>query len=251
MAKPVLLIRGTGNESDSAALSALGVPSLSDPYLEIAVSDEKNGALDLFNLLVESQGPLWVIATSTNAIKFWGQIVGTEKLVAALAAREHLHFAAIGQATSKALVDLGADQVLIPQSADSASLAGLLLEFPPGTALIPGGNLAMTYLPHELLTAGWTVRTAIVYTTSPVEDEPKSVPLVRNGEIAAVLLRSPSAARAFLTRIPHPGIPIVCAGLTTARTVAELGIKVDVVAEDPTPGTVAAAIVSLLTRQES
>lgn len=250
MARPVLLIRGAGNDSDAAALAALGISSLIDPYLEIAVSDEKSDAIDLFNFLVESPGLLWLIATSINAIKYWAEIVGTEKLTAALAARKELRYAAIGRATSKALIDLGASQVLTPQYANSESLATFLLDYPPSIALIPGGNLAMTGLPRKLSAAGWTVRTGVVYTTLPIATEPRSLSLVRKGEIAAVLLRSPSAARAFLAHVPRPEILIICAGPTTAKAVAELGVRVDAVAEDPTPDTVATAILSLLPRQE-
>jgi len=251
MAKPVLLIRAAGNDSDAAALSDLGISSLVDPYLEIVVSQERGGAIDLFNSLNESHGPLWLIATSVNAIKYWAEIVGIAKLITALSARTDLRYAAIAEATSKALIDLGARHVLTPKYANSASLIDSLLELPPSSALIPGGNLAMTSLPSGLKAAGWNVNTAVVYTTSSVKMEPKSVSLVRKGGIAAVLLRSPSAARAFLTHLPHPGIPIICSGPTTANAVEELGIRVDAVAEDPTPRTVSAAILSLLKRQES
>lgn len=251
MPRPVLLIRATGNESDAAALSELGISSLIDPYLEIAVSDEKDEALDLFNFLNQSHGLVWLIATSVNAIKHWSEIVGTEELKAALMARKDLRYAAIGQATAKVLMELGASQVLIPDEANAASLATALVVLPPGIALIPGGNLAMTELPRQLEVADWTVKTAVVYTTTLTQKAPESVALVDKGEVAGVLLRSPSAAQAFLTHIPHPGLLIVCAGTTTAKTVEDLGIKVDAVAKDPSPATVAAAIESLLTRQES
>jgi uroporphyrinogen-III synthase len=247
MSKPVLLIRGTGNDSDALALSRLGVSSLVDPYLKIAVNEETKDALDLLDSLVESHGVAWLIATSVNAIRFWTEIVGSERLATAMA-EGHLRFAAIGKATAKALVDLGATNVLTPQEATSASLTASLLDCPPSTAIIPGGNLAMTNLPSQLQTAGWTVRTGVVYTTSPVSQEPKSVSLVRKGEIAAVLFRSPSAVRAFLAQVPQPEIPLICSGPTTARAAMELGIRVDAIAEDPTPDTVAATIATLLAR---
>jgi uroporphyrinogen-III synthase len=247
MSKPVLLIRGANNDSDALALSRLGVSSLVDPYLKIAVSEETKDALDLLDALVESDGVAWLIATSVNAIRFWAEIVGSERLATAMA-EGHLRFAAIGKATSKALVDLGATNVLTPQEATSAALTSSLLDYPPSTAIIPGGNLAMTSLPSQLQTAGWTVRTGVVYTTSPVSQEPKSVSLVRKGEIAAVLFRSPSAVRAFLAQVPQPEIPLICSGPTTARAAMELGIRVDAIAEDPTPDTVAATIATLLAR---
>jgi len=251
MLKPVLLIRATGNESDAAALAELGVASLIDPYLEISVSDDKYEAISLLDFLTQSHGLVWLIATSVNAIKYWAQIVGADALKTALNARKDLRFAAIGQATAKTLTELGANHVLIPTEANSVSLATALLDFPPGIAVIPGGNLAMTELPRQLEGANWTVKTAVVYLTSRVTKEPGSAQLVRNGEIAAVLLRSPSAAQAFLAQVSAPELPIICAGATTAKSVADLGIKVDAVAKDPSPATVATAIAALLTRQDS
>lgn len=251
MAKPVLLIRAAGNGSDASALADLGIPTLVDPYLEIARSDDRSDAIELLDSLVNSEGLIWVIATSVNAIRYWAEIVGIDELKSALAARRGLHFAAIGEATAKSLIDLGASHVLTPPRADSASLATALLELPPSAALIPGGNLAMVELPHELVAAGWNVQTGVVYKTAPVATEPSSAALVRSDEIAAVLLRSPSAARAFLTYLPSPTTPIICAGPTTAKAVAEFGIKVGAVAKDPTPATVAAAIASYLKGQES
>ena len=248
MNKPVLLIRGAGNESDATALSQLGITSLIDPYLEIAVSVEKADAMNMYNFLCDTEEPLWLIATSTNAIKYWAEIVGADEITAALSVKRDLRFAAIGEATAAALIALGARQVLTPQSANSDSLITALVEYPPSTAIIPGGNLAMAQLPSALRSSGWTLKTGVVYTTSPIEVEPRSVPLLQNGEIAAVLIRSPSAARALLARVPHPNIPIVCAGQTTSRAVEALGIRVAAVAEDPTPGAVAATIVSVLTK---
>ena len=248
MNKPVLLIRGTGNETDATALSELGIASLIDPYLEIAVSDDKTDAKNMFNFLCDAEGPIWLIATSTNAIKYWAEIVGADEITAALSVQADLRYAAIGEATAAALIALGARQVLTPQSANSDSLITALIEYPASTAIIPGGNLAMAQLPSALRSSGWILKTGVVYTTSPIKAEPRSVSLLQNGEIAAVLIRSPSAARSLLARVPRPNIPIICAGSTTAKTVEALGIRVAAVAEDPTPGAVAATIVSVLTQ---
>jgi len=248
MNKPVLLIRGTGNESDANALTERGIASLIDPYLEIELSLDKTDAMDMYNFLCDSEGPLWLIATSSNAIKYWAEIVGAKEITAALSVQKELRYAAIGEATAATLIALGARQVLTPQSANSDSLITALAEYPPSTAIIPGGNLAMAQLPSALRSSGWILKTGVVYTTSPIKAEPSSVTLLQNGEIAAVLIRSPSAARSLLARVPNPNIPIICAGSTTAKAVEALGIRVAAVAEDPTPGAVAATIVSVLTK---
>jgi uroporphyrinogen-III synthase len=248
MDKPVLLIRGTENESDATALAGLGVPTLIDPYLKIAANPDSTDALGLLKSLVQSHEPTWLIATSVNAIRFWAKIVGSKKLMSAIS-RADLRYAAIGNATSKALVEIGASQVLTPPEATSASLITSLLAYPPGTAIIPGGNLAMANLPRELETSGWVIKAGVVYMTSPMTQEPETVAMAKNGDVAAVLFRSPSAVRAFLAHVPQPEVPLICSGPTTARAALELGIRVDAIAEDPTPDTVAATIATFLARR--
>ncbi|HUW79025.1 MAG TPA: uroporphyrinogen-III synthase [Candidatus Nanopelagicaceae bacterium] len=253
MSKPVLLIRGAGNDVDALALSKLGLTSLIDPYLDIEVSAETRDAFELLDFLVAQHGLTWLIATSVNALKFWIEIIGHDRLVEAISAHPELHFAAIGKATAKALSELGAHPVLTPEEATSAALSATLQDFPPGTAIIPSGNLAMTNLPRDLEEVGWTVRSGIVYTTAPKVGEPESASMVRRSEVAAILLRSPSAVRAFLTHVPSLQIPkevvIVCAGPTSAKAATEFGIRVDAVATDPTPESVAVTIHSLLARR--
>ena len=95
MAKPVLLIRGQGNESDQKALAKLGIASLIDPYTEINIANDRAEAENLLTLLSSARLPIWLIATSVNALKFWSQIVGEERLRQVLASRSDLQFAAI------------------------------------------------------------------------------------------------------------------------------------------------------------
>jgi uroporphyrinogen-III synthase len=75
-----------------------------------------------------------------------------------------------------------------------------------------------------------------------VGEPPASTRLVQAGAVAAVVLRSPSAARAFASFAPGAVVPVVCAGPTTARAAAALGLDVAAVAADPTPAAVATAV---------
>ena len=80
MSKPVLLIRAYDNDEDADALTKLGIDSLIDPYLKISISNNAVAARDLLSLLVSGVGPLWLIATSVNAIRYWAQLVGEDLL---------------------------------------------------------------------------------------------------------------------------------------------------------------------------
>lgn len=245
--KPVLLIRSQKNEVDAAALRKLGIPSLSDPYLEIKVTNEEREGLRLFELLRSSEQPLWVIATSRNSIHFWAQLVGEEAFRTELRIHKNLNFAAIGEATAQILRGFGARDVFLPSLSEAATLAQeLILQDPQSRALIPGGNLAMPNLPLILRSAGWGVETAEVYRTSRVSAEPKSAELLRKGDFSAVLLRSPSAVDALLHFVSQPPVSLVCAGSTTASALHARGLKADALSPKPTPEVVASTIHSLI-----
>lgn len=249
MRKPVLLIRAYGNNEDADALAKLGIDSLIDPYLKISIVDDATAARNLLSLLVSSPEPLWLIATSVNAIRYWAELVGEDLLRKSIASRTDLHFAAIGDKTAGILRKYGAKEILLPPEAHSLSLANLLIaEHLPGHALIPGGNLAMQNLPTSLSASGWQISTAVVYMTEALADEPRSAQLLRNQEISAVLLRSPSAVKALTNFVPSPKVPLVCAGITTARAVEAQGLSVAAISAGPTPGDIAVTIQTLFER---
>lgn len=249
MSKPVLLIRASDNDADADALAELGIDSLIDPYLKISVSDDAAAARDLLSLLASGAGPLWLIATSVNAIRYWAQLVGADLLRKNIASRSDLSFAAIGNKTAEILRQYGAQDISVPPEAHSQALVDLLIsEYSPGHALIPRGDLAMRNLPTSLLASGWQISTATVYVTQTVVREPHSIQLVRNQEISAILLRSPSAVRALAHFLPSPEVPLVCAGMTTARAAQAQGLRVTAISASPTPSDIAVTIRTLLGR---
>jgi uroporphyrinogen-III synthase len=245
--KPVLLIRGDNNVADQAALAKLGIDSLIDPYIEFNVASDPQDGENLLALLSASDSPLWLIVTSVNTMKFWSQIVGEARLRRAMSSRNDLQFAGVGEATAMALRDFGASEIFIPHEATGKSLGeSLVRDFPNGHAIIPGGNLAMKTLPSILLSGGWRVSTAAVYTTSTVEREPKSAHLVRDQEVSAILFRSPSAVRALTHFVPNPSVPLVCAGVTTAHALEGKGLTVAALSPTPSADVVASTIYSLI-----
>ena len=247
MVKPVLLIRADNNESDESALSELGIPAIIDPYLEIEVADDHREGIHLLELLEDSDSPLWLIATSANALKYWAKIVGRDRLSGAIQGQKHLKCAAVGKATADALRDLGAGEVLLPKESTAKSLADdLVAGQSVSHALIPGGNLAMRTLPETLTTAGWSVSAAVVYATSRVGNEPKSAQLVRDKEVSSILFRSPSAVRALTHFVHHPNVLLVCAGTTTAQALELQGLPVAALSPSPSAEVVASTIYSLL-----
>lgn len=246
--KPVLLIRADGNQDDAAALAELGIDSVIDPYIRIEKSESTTGALAMLAALGEP-GPKWLIVTSVNSIRCFADLVGAEVLRQTIATATNLRFAAVGARTAAVLREFGAVEVLTPNQSDSASLAEELANQSTAagqTAIIPSGLLAMKALPNRLEAAGWRLIQGVVYTTVPVAAAPSSVAAARAGEFSAVIFRSPSAARAFLSFVPEPTIPLVAAGFTTAKVIEDAGLPVASIPSNPTPKSVAAAVKELL-----
>ena len=249
MTKPVLLIRADGNQDDAQALADLGIETVIDPYIRIDQATDGRDA----NLMLEAlqkPGAKWLIATSVNAIRCFAKLVGEARLRAVIGSADQLRFAAVGDRTAASLRELGATEVLTPELSDSSALAELLaaqgLHETDSTAIIPSGLLAMKTLPNRLEAAGFKLIQGIVYTTVTVEREPASASAARSGEFSAVIFRSPSAARAFLSFVPNPPMPLIAAGFTTAKVIEDAGLVVASIPSNPTPNSVAAAVKSLL-----
>ena len=244
----VLLIRANRNEVDKKALADLGIDSVIDPYLDISIFANANGANRMLQALQSGIQPTWLVVTSTNALDYFDQNLEPGQLDAVIRDSKTLKYAAIGEQTAQLLAERGASKILTPRqsnrnnSADSQSLAEVLCGTPKGLAVIPAGSIAMAGLSQELRASGFDVITEVVYQTHAVTQAPSSVARISAGEIDAVLLRSPSAARAFSSFIGDTKIPIFCAGKTTATQAESLGLEVIAVSPDPSPSHVAKTI---------
>ena len=188
-------------------------------------------------------------------------VEGVDALAKALRAAKArgVKFAAIGDATAKKYSEMGIHEVLTPAVSTAAGLAEMLLALAPvraagkaPTALIPLGNLAMPTLTTALDAAGWHRITEVVYETQAVANRPASAAGLRSGDFAALLLRSPSAARAVAH---HTGmnqnsaaieVPVICGGETTAATARALGFNVQAIAPATTAEATAQAIFEVL-----
>ena len=237
--KPVLLIRAAGNESDQHALKQVGIESIIDPYLKITPVKDSAGAFELLAELNTANEPTWVIATSANSLRYWAQIVGVEKLRSEFSAVRNIHFAAIGAKTAQLFREYGAKEVLQPNFATGKSLLDELLQMPKARAIMPIGNLTLGLVQEGLIAGGWSVNALIVYTHESVATRPESVNALEKGEFAAVILRSPSAVRAFLQFVPSPKLPLICGGMSAALELEKAGLRATAIFENPEPTALA------------
>jgi len=245
MEMTVLLIRANRNDVDEHALEAEGIECFTDPYLSITEEPNHAGAQRMKNALLSSD-PTWLIVTSSNALPFFEQLLEVNELESIIRSNKALKFAAIGSQTRKALEDRGASHVLTPNEAYAESLASLMVKTEPCEVVIPSGSIAMQTLDNALTAAGFTVIAEIVYNTELVERAPRSVEMIASGELGGVLLRSPSAARAFVSFNGTPDISVFCAGKTTARQAESLGLTITATSDDPAPEAVARTISTYL-----
>lgn len=161
--------------------------------------------------------------------------------------------AAVGGSTARALRDAGVPVDLVPVGRSSALT--LLAAWPPAgdepvRVLLPLGDLAAPTLADGLTAHGWPVDVVVTYRTVPgPAPEPDMRDAYAAGAVDAVLLTSGSTARNLLTMLgaPPAGTLVCCVGESTAEQARRIGLTVDAVAEDQTPGGLVAALVRAAT----
>lgn len=237
----VLLIRPNRNEADAEALSRWGIDTDNDPYLEISSAHNDNGAKKMLAALARPE-PKWLIITSTNSLRYWQESLPPGMVEKVIKQSSSIRFAAIGEQTKQQLHDLGAHDVMIADRFDAHSLAASLSHSEPLPVVIPSGSIAMKTLDNSLRVLGFTVISEVVYQTRPTPETPSSVSAIAAGDYDAVLLRSPSAARAFLAHNPRPKLALMCGGQSTARAVIDAGAHPDLVVSNPAPEPLAEEI---------
>ena len=237
----VLLIRPNRNEADAEALAEFGIETQIDPYLAISQVNNVLGAQKMLDAL-RSETEKWLILTSSNSLQYWQNLLDPGELEKVVFESESIQFAAIGQQTRRQLFALGANEVVVADRFDSASLAKTLSGGNPIPVVIPAGSIAMQTLDNSLSALGFDVISEVVYQTNPAVTPPNSISQIAAGVFDAVLLRSPSAARTFLSMNPSPRLSIICGGNTTAKAVQALGVKPDLISADPSPEAIARAV---------
>ncbi len=153
-----------------------------------------------------------------------------------------LKVAAVGEVTSKALQAWGIEPDLVPSGEQSA--AGLAAEFPPyddvldpiNRVFLPRADIATETLVAGLLELGWEVDDVTAYRT--VRATPPPAPTreaIKSGKFDAVVFTSSSTVRNLvgIAGKPHASTVIAVIGPATAKTAEEHGLRVDVLAPEP------------------
>ncbi len=187
----------------------------------------------------------WVAFTSANAVRAVREKFEEYGLDARAFAG--VKVAAVGEQTAASLRAFGITPDLMPAD-DEQSAEGLAKSWPPyddlldpiNRVLLPRADIATEGLVARLTELGWEAEDVTAYRT--VRAAPPPAPIreaIKGGGFDAVLFTSSSTVRNLIgiAGKPHAVTVIAVIGPETAKTAAEFGLRVDVVA--PSPSTAA------------
>jgi uroporphyrinogen III methyltransferase / synthase len=182
----------------------------------------------------------WIGFTSVNAVRAIREKFEEYGLDARAFAG--VKVAAVGEQTAKALRAFGIMPDLVPEGEQSAE--GLADAWPAyddvldpiNRVLLPRADIATETLLGRLTELGWEAEDVIAYRTVRAAPPPAPVrEAIKGGGFDAVLFTSSSTVRNLIgiAGKPHAVTVIAVIGPQTAKTAAEFGLRVDVVAEKP------------------
>ncbi|MEU3845122.1 uroporphyrinogen-III synthase [Streptomyces sp. NPDC028635] len=198
----------------------------------------------------------WIAFTSVNAVRAVREKFEEYGLDARAFAG--IKVAAVGEQTAKALIAFGVKPDLVPSGEQSA--AGLLEDWPPydpvfdpiDRVFLPRADIATETLVAGLIELGWEVDDVTAYRTvraSPPPAETREA--IKGGGFDAVLFTSSSTVRNLvgIAGKPHNVTVIACIGPATAKTAEEHGLRVDVMAPEPSVHKLAEALADFGTKR--
>jgi uroporphyrinogen III methyltransferase/synthase len=191
----------------------------------------------------------WVAFTSVNAVRAIREKFEDYGLDARAFAG--VKVAAVGAQTAAALKEFGISPDLIPEGEQSGE--GLAAAWPPyddvldpiNRVLLPRADIATEHLVARLTELGWEAEDVTAYRT--VRAAPPPAPIreaIKGGGFDAVLFTSSSTVRNLvgIAGKPHAVTVIAVIGPQTAKTAAEFGLRVDVIAPKPSMAALVEAL---------
>jgi uroporphyrinogen III methyltransferase / synthase len=191
----------------------------------------------------------WIGFTSVNAVRAIREKFEEYGLDARAFAG--VKVAAVGEQTAKALRSFGIMPDLVPEGEQSAD--GLADAWPAyddildpiNRVLLPRADIATEGLLARLTELGWEAEDVTAYRT--VRAAPPPAPIreaIKGGGFDAVLFTSSSTVRNLIgiAGKPHAVTVIAVIGPQTAKTAAEFGLRVDVMAKTPSVAVLVEAL---------
>ncbi len=228
----------------SEMLAEEGAEPIELPTIEFSDVDDY-AHLDSAITLMHSYS--WVIFTSANGVEaFFGRMKALKRDSRTFGG---VKVAAIGPATAEALARCGIVADLVPEKYVSEAIVQRMepLGLKGARVLLPRADIGRQDLADGLARLGAQVEQVCVYrTVVPQDSREKALSLLGEGNIDMVTFTSSSTVRNLLDILDGNGLllqgaKVACIGPITARTARELGLQVDIVAQEYTiPGLVRA-----------
>jgi uroporphyrinogen III methyltransferase / synthase len=188
----------------------------------------------------------WLALTSVNAAKAIREKI--EELGLDARALAGVKVACVGEQTAAAMLAWGVRPDLVPSAEQSSE--GLVADWPDYEAgydaldrvLLPRADIATETLSSGILERGWQVDDVTAYRTVRAAPPPAATrEAIKTGGFDAVLFTSSSTVRNLvgIAGKPHTSSVIAVIGPQTAKAAAELGLRVDVVADSPAAAALA------------
>ena len=182
----------------------------------------------------------WLGFTSVNAVRAVREKV--EELGLDARTFAGVQIAAVGGVTAEALRQWGIVPDLVPEGEQSA--AGMLADWPDpdddesaiNRVFLPRADIANDALVAGLIATGWEVDDVTAYRTVRAAPPPPEIrDAIKGGSFDAVLFTSSSTVRNLvgIAGKPHAATIVACIGPQTAKTALEHGLRVDVMASEP------------------
>jgi uroporphyrinogen III methyltransferase / synthase len=182
----------------------------------------------------------WIGFTSGNAVRAVREKF--EEFGLDARAFAGLKVAAVGGVTAAALREWGIEPDLLPEEEQSAH--GLLEVWPPfdevldpiNRVFLPRADIATDTLVAGLQANGWEVDDVTAYRTVRAAPPPADTrEAIKTGLFDAVVFTSSSTVRNLvgIAGKPHATTVVACIGPATAKTAEEHGLRVDVLAPEP------------------
>jgi uroporphyrinogen-III synthase len=236
----------------SLDLRRLGAEVLEIPFIQI----RKPRSYKPLDLALKSLSTYdWLILTSVNGVDaMWERL---QRLKLTKKHLQHLHVAAIGPATRKAIEKHGVKVDVIPEEYVAESVVESLRHQIAGKrVLLARAKVARDVIPRELRKLGATVEVVEAYeTVIPAASKKKLQALLKNPARRphVITFTSSSTVRNFVDLLGRAGaqraalrdIQFASIGLVTSSTLRELGLPVSIEAREYTmPGLVKAIVTS-------
>jgi uroporphyrinogen III methyltransferase/synthase len=230
--KRVLVTRPRGADEDFAAkLYEVGAEPILAPTIAIAAPDDESAAASAVTRVREYA---WVAFTSRNGVDaFFDRLTASGKDARALG---DVRVAAIGPATAARLVALGVRPDFVPSSAVGEAIAQGLVEHTAAgdRVLLYRAQEGRDVIPETLSANGRHVDDIAAYKTVAIHDT-AIAEAAHHTDMWT--FTSASTVRAFVANVPDAAalasrVEIACIGPVTAAAARELGLRVDVVADE-------------------